>query len=640
MDDVGVVVVREERHPARPLEADRQALRDHPADVVEGGRGQRVEVGEVVGDREDVEPAAPVVRVVQQREAVLPGEGRDLLPGVVRGVADLREQDVVVGLPHAAPEVREAAREHPAIGHLEVHDLLDALALEGLQQAGGDHDRLAGPELLVDAGDDGRVEPGRLVQEDDRRVLPELGRELDRDADHPEERVQEVLARGVVGLVGGDPDRVAEAREEGVGPLERLAGHGRHAARRLHRPVRLADGAHQVGEAEERDLARLREYGELDLLGVAVEGDARERVHPASPVPARLHVLEVPHDRVALVGLQVLVRHHGVAGLGAGVDAVEDPRLRLEVEARVGEVLVPVRVLDDDLDLRVHRLRRPHDQALRGLLHQVEAEGTPAARALGLDVALGLRGREEEVVEDQLVEEARREADDLLDVLPVGRARVAELLELEALVGDQGDPARRLDPPALEEALGLQHGLAVVRDPAAVGLEVDLADLQVLREGLEVLLEPVALRHATDVVHPAVDGQLEVAVARGLGHGGRGQQGRRERGSPETASVEHLHPPRCAPTLRQAAPRAREAKAPSRRSDCMYPVAASRGGGAGETHPAFVPGHPTGPRANLSVGDGLADRRRGPGPPPARQLDPGLPVRVAHPRRSSRCARS
>ena len=136
-----------------------------------------------------------------------------------------------------------------------------------------------------------------------------------------------------------------------------------------------------------------------------------------------------------------------------------------------------------------------------------------------------------------------READDLLHVLPVGRARVAELLELEALVGDQGDPARRLDPPALEEALDLEHGLAVVRHPAAVGLEVDLADLQVLREGLEVLLEPIALRHATDVVHPAVDRQLEVAVARGLGHGGRGQQGRRERGSPERASVEHLHPP-------------------------------------------------------------------------------------------------
>ena len=447
--------------------------------------------------------------------------------------------------------------------------------------------------------------------------------------------MQEVLARGVVGLVGGDPDRVAEAREEGVGPLERLAGHGRHAARRLHRPVRLADGAHEVGEAEERDLARLREHGELDLLGVAVEGDARERVHPAAPVPARLHVLEVPHDRVALVGLQVLVRHHGVAGLGAGVDAVEDPRLRLEVEARVGEVLVPVGVLDDHLDLRVHRLRRPHDQALRGLLHQVEAEGTPAARALGLDVALGLRGREEEVVEDQLVEEARREADDLLDVLPVGRARVAELLELEALVGDQGDPARRLDPPALEEALGLQHGLAVVRDPAAVGLEVDLADLQVLREGLEVLLEPVALRHATDVVHAAVDGQLEVAVARGLGHGGRGQQGRRERGPPETASVEHLHPPSARRLYARRPPaRERQRHHPAGPTACILSHRRERGG-AGETHPAFVPGHPTGPRANLSLGDGLADRRRGPGPPPARQLDPGLPVRVAPPRRSA-----
>ena len=34
--------------------------------------------------------------------------------------------------------------------------------------------------------------------------------------------------------------------------------------------------------------------------------------------------------------------------------------------------------------------------------------------------------------------------------------------------------------------------------------------------------------HAADVVHAAVDGQLEIAVARGLGRGGRGQQARHD----------------------------------------------------------------------------------------------------------------
>ena len=238
------------------------------------------------------------------------------------------------------------------------------------------------------------------------------------------------------------------------------------------------------------------------------------------------------------------VAQGGVACLRARVDAVEDPRLGLEVEPGVREVLVPVRVLDHDLDLRVDGLRRGDDQALRGLLHEVQPELAPAARALRLDVALPLRRGEEEVVEDQLVEEAGREPHHLLDVLAVGGVGVAELLELEALVGDERDPARGLDPPALEEPLGLQHGLAVVRDPAAVHLQVDLADLQVLRERLEALLEPVSLGHAADVVHAAVDGELEVAVARGLGQRRGSEESSPERGAPETTCPWHHRPPR------------------------------------------------------------------------------------------------
>ncbi len=539
MHHPGVVVVGEERDAARALEAHRQAPPDLPADVVEHRRRQGVEVGRVVGHGEDVEAALAVVGVVEDREAVLPVEGGDLLPRVVRRVAELGKQDVFLRLPHPAPEVREAPGQDPAVRHLEVRDPLEPLPLQGAHEPRRDDHGLAGQQPLLDARDDVRVVLRRLVQEDDRRVLPELRGQLHRDPDHPQERVEEVLARGVVGLVRRDTHRVAEAREERVDPLQRLAGDGRDPARLAPRAVRLADRGEEVREAEESDLPGPGEQGERDLLGVAVERDAGEGVDPPSPVAPGLDVLEVPQDRVALVGLQVLVGEHGVAGLGAGVDPVEHPRLLFEIEPGVGEVLVPVRVLDDDLDPRVDRLGGPDHQAPRGLPHQAEAEVGPAPGAPRPDVALGLRGREEEVVEDQLVEEPRREADDLLHVLPVGGIGVAELLELAALVGDEGDPARGLDPPALEEPLRLQHGLAVVRDAAAVGLEVDLADLQVLREGLPAPLEPVALGHPPHVVDSAVDGELEVAVAGGLGGGGRGEEKGGGEGAEQVSSVGH-----------------------------------------------------------------------------------------------------
>jgi hypothetical protein len=55
----------------------------------------------------------------------------------------------------------------------------------------------------------------------------------------------------------------------------------------------------------------------------------------------------------------MLVPEDRVARLGSRIDAVEDPRLGFQVEAGVGEVLVPVRVLDDDFDLRVAALAGP-----------------------------------------------------------------------------------------------------------------------------------------------------------------------------------------------------------------------------------------------------------------------------------------
>ena len=334
-----------------------------------------------------------------------------------------------------------------------------------------------------------------------------------------------------------------ELREDRVGALERVGGDAGDPARGLHRAVRLPDRVEERGEAEERQLARLPEERERELLGVAVERAARVGVDPAAAVAARLDVLEVALDRVALVLLQVLLCEDGVARLVAGVDPVEDARLGLEVEASVGEVLVPVRVLDHDLDLRVRLPGRPDDHVLRGLLHQREAEVAPAARPLRLDAALALAGREEEVVEDQLVEERGREAHHLLEVPAVLGVRVAERLELPALVEHGRDPAGGPDTTALEELLRLQHRVAVDDHHAAVRLQVDLADLELLREHVEVPGQPVPVGHLPHVAGRTVDRQLEVAVAGCLGQcAGREQHEGGDGEDPESAGHGHAPP--------------------------------------------------------------------------------------------------
>ena len=141
----------------------------------------------------------------------------------------------------------------------------------------------------------------------------------------------------------------------------------------------------------------------MQLLGIAVHAHVdASGVDPSAAIATWSDVVEIAHDVVAQVVLQVLCRT-GVAGLGARPEAVEVGGLLLEVEAQSVEVVVPVGVFDDDLHLRVHGLRRVHHQLAAGIGHQPQAVVRPALAALRADLVVVLQVDEEKVVEDDVI---------------------------------------------------------------------------------------------------------------------------------------------------------------------------------------------------------------------------------------------
>ena len=141
----------------------------------------------------------------------------------------------------------------------------------------------------------------------------------------------------------------------------------------------------------------------MQLLGIAVHAHVdASGVDPSATIATRSDVVEVAHDVVAQVVLQVLSRT-GVAGLGARPEAVEVERFLFEVEAQPVEVVVPVGVFDDDLHLRVHGLRRVHHQLATGVGHETESVFCPTFCAFGGYLIVIFQVDEEKVVEDDVI---------------------------------------------------------------------------------------------------------------------------------------------------------------------------------------------------------------------------------------------
>src|SRR6185312_8109993 len=259
-----------------------------------------------------------------------------------------------------------------------------------------------------------------------------------------------------------------------------------------------------------------------------------EGVHPAAPVAAvRADVAVVPIDEVALVLLQQLIGRHWIARLGTGVDVIEHLRLAIEIEAEALEVLIPVRVLDDHLDVRVDAASRPEDHVLRHVPHLAQPVLGPALRALGADVRIAARVVEGEVIEHHGIEMARRHAHGALGRCDVLRILVIERAERAALVGrGERDASIDADAACPEEARDPPERGRIGEYAAAVLLEVHLVEMHLAPDALELLREHFRVRELPGRGYRDVDGDPEIPVGplRRHGEGGVAPEQQRRRG--------------------------------------------------------------------------------------------------------------
>ena len=216
----------------------------------------------------------------------------------------------------------------------------------------------------------------------------------------------------------------------------------------------------------------------------------------------------------------MLVSHGGVAGFGAGINAIEQFRFPVEVIARALEMFVPVGEFDDEFDPGVHGSGRFDDEIFRGLIHQAEPELRPTVRALGGDVRIVLGGDKEEIVLNDFVEMPGGEFRRALDELAVGGVGVTKRAELAGTAGRQrhaaGDPHAAVE----EEFFDLLDQFRAGEIPVALDLDINLVHLQLAVDAVPVVGEVFRVFKALDDTDGNVNGDVEIGViAGGTTHG-------------------------------------------------------------------------------------------------------------------------
>ena len=105
-------------------------------------------------------------------------------------------------------------RENFAVGVTGFDDVLDAFALKGAQQAGGDDNRFSGDQLRFDFAHYVRIKFRAFGQQNQIRVGRKFGMQVNGNADVAKIIVEKIFASGLKRLVAGDPDWLAELSEK------------------------------------------------------------------------------------------------------------------------------------------------------------------------------------------------------------------------------------------------------------------------------------------------------------------------------------------------------------------------------------------------------------------------------------------
>ena len=143
---------------------------EQAANLIQDALRQAIEVGEIIGDGQDVERALAVSGRDGHRIAGKGGVEVDGKPSVVFEVAHLRKEDVQVGSGirggSTAATSAEARGDDAVAGDFDLGDVLKALVAERLDQARGGDDPAAGLHEFLGLGDEVLVVAGGRREED------------------------------------------------------------------------------------------------------------------------------------------------------------------------------------------------------------------------------------------------------------------------------------------------------------------------------------------------------------------------------------------------------------------------------------------------------------------------------------------
>ena len=249
----------------------------------------------------------------------------------------------------------------------------------------------------------------------------------------------------------------------------------------------------QAAVTKEHRLAGAGQNGLTRLLEVGGRAGA-VGIEPAAAALGAAQAAKPAHDEEALEldrAAPLLVRV--VARLGADPDAVEVGSLARHIVAALVEGVIPLRVLDDDLDLGIDLAGGLENVVARELDHKFAAVVLPGvasdrvACAADGDDASGARGLalgafaigEPEVVDHDLVEEAGGVFEHRLEFLLGLRIGVAgDLLPAGGVLAETGggDTAGGLDAGGAKGVAGLDERGAVGGVGAAELFDIDLGD--------------------------------------------------------------------------------------------------------------------------------------------------------------------
>ena len=175
-------------------------------------------------------------------------------------------------------------------------------------------------------------------------------------------------------------------------------------------------------------------------------------------------------------------------------------------------MIIPVRIFDDDLHLRIDGLCRTYHQILGCIVHQGEPIFCPRLLSFGCNLHRTLAAGEEEIVEQKLVEMACSHLCNVLYCLAMLGIRVAEGLKLIGLVDGVGDTACHLNALFLEKLLGLLQCSVIDNQQVTMGLEIDLVNIQLTGDGGPCRLQPLGILHLVDLIGTHIHRHLKIVV--------------------------------------------------------------------------------------------------------------------------------